>query len=172
MIYVALYLLAIVLANLSVTYFGPPSTIVNAFLFIGLDITARDRLHEAWHKSGLVWKMGLLILSGSLLSWFVDRNAAQIAVASCISFAFANLADTIIYQLMHKHPWQVKVNGSNVVSAAVDSVAFPTIAFGSFMPLVTLGQFAAKVLGGFVWAQIIVHAPEWQVKVRDWKGIG
>jgi hypothetical protein len=59
---IALYLAAIVAANLSVAYFGPASTIVNAFLFIGLDLTARDRLHDAWHGRGLAWKMTLLII--------------------------------------------------------------------------------------------------------------
>lgn len=37
MILIALYLAAIVLANLSVAYFGPAVSIVNSFLFIGLD---------------------------------------------------------------------------------------------------------------------------------------
>jgi len=49
----------------------------------------------------------------------------------------------------------VRVNGSNVVSAAVDSVVFPTLAFGSFLPWVILGQFLAKVAGGAVWSLIL-----------------
>lgn len=155
MLYVLMYLGAIVVANLLTSNFGAGMSIVNAFLFIGLDITARDRLHDTWHNDGLVWKMGALIFAGSVLSWFVDRNVVQIAVASCVSFLIANISDAVIYQVLHKHPWQIKVNGSNIVSAAVDSVAFPTIAFGSFMPLVTLGQFVAKVCGGFVWAWVI-----------------
>ena len=51
--YVVLYLFAIVAANLLVARFGPSVTIINAFLFIGLDLTTRDGLHEAWGKSGL-----------------------------------------------------------------------------------------------------------------------
>lgn len=47
MLYVIMYLVAIVLANLTVAAFGPRMVIVNAFLFIGLDLTARDRLHDA-----------------------------------------------------------------------------------------------------------------------------
>ena len=49
----------------------------------------------------------------------------------------------------------VRVNGSNVFSAAVDSAVFPTLAFGVFLPWVILGQFAAKVAGGFVWSMIL-----------------
>lgn len=52
-------------------------------------------------------------------------------------------------------PRMIKINGSNIASAAVDSVVFPTVAFGSFLPIVTLGQFVAKVLGGFIWSLIL-----------------
>lgn len=149
------YLLAIILANLSSARWGPSASIVNAFLFIGLDLTARDRLHEAWHGRGLVWKMALLIASGSLLSWLLNRNAGQIAVASMIAFGAASIVDVITYHVLRKRDYMVKVNGSNVLSALVDSLVFPTIAFGGFLPLVTLGQFAAKVAGGFLWALVL-----------------
>jgi len=152
---VFLYLIAIVLANLSVAHFGPSSTIVNAFLFIGLDLTSRDKLHDAWHHNGLIWKMGLLIATGSLISWLLNRNAGQIALASFIAFACAAVVDTIVYQILRKQKYMVKVNGSNIFSAAVDSLVFPTIAFGGFLPWITLGQFAAKVFGGAIWAIIL-----------------
>jgi len=154
-IYIFLYLAAIILANLSSAHFGPAASIVNAFLFIGLDLTSRDKLHEAWQGRGFIWKMGLLIAIGSLLSWLINRNAGMIAVASFAAFACAAIVDTIIYQILHKRSYIVKVNGSNVFSALVDSLVFPTIAFGGFMPLITLGQFAAKVAGGFIWALIL-----------------
>ncbi len=153
--YIALYLLAIVLANLTVTWFGPNMVIVNAFLFIGLDLTARDKLHDAWHGNGLVWKMTALIAAGSALSWFVDRAAGQIALASFVAFAAASTVDTVVYHLMRRHAWWYRVNGSNLASAAVDSVLFPTIAFGVFLPWIILGQFTAKVAGGFLWSWIL-----------------
>jgi len=154
-LYVVLYLAAIVAANLITTKFGASASIVNAFLFIGLDLTSRDRLHEAWHKRGLVWKMGLLIGVGSLLSWLLNRNAGMIAIASFAAFASAAVVDTIVYQFLRERSYLVKVNGSNVFSALVDSLIFPTIAFGGIMPLITLGQFTAKVLGGFVWSMAL-----------------
>lgn len=153
--YVCLYLIAIVLANLTVAWFGPNVTIINAFLFIGLDLTARDSLHEAWHNRGLWLKMALLIAIGSIISWILNRNAGQIALASFVAFASAGVADTIVYHLLHGRTKLLKINCSNVVSAAVDSLVFPTLAFGSFMPLIVLGQFAAKVGGGFVWSLIL-----------------
>lgn len=156
MFYITLYLLAIVLANLSVVQFGPSVTIVNAFLFIGLDLTARDKLHDTWHNNHLWPKMFALIATGSLLSWFLNRNAGPIALASFSAFASAATIDALIYQVLHTYPRWLRVNGSNVPSAAVDSFVFPALAFG--FPLlwpIMLGQFVAKVTGGFVWSLVI-----------------
>ncbi len=155
MLYIGMYLLAAILANLSVAYFGPASTIFNAFVFIGLDLTARDKLHEAWHGDKLWLKMFTLIATGSLVSYLLNHNAGMIAVASLAAFGVAGIVDAITYQYLYKKPWMVKVNGSNVFSALADSLIFPTIAFGGFLPLIVLGQFAAKVCGGFIWSWII-----------------
>jgi uncharacterized PurR-regulated membrane protein YhhQ (DUF165 family) len=129
--------------------------IVNSFLFIGLDLTARDYLHEAWHGRGLLWKMTGLIATGSAITWILNRDAGQIAVASFVAFACAAVADTVTYHLLKERIRIVKINGSNLVSAAVDSLVFPTLAFGVLMPGIIIGQFAAKVAGGFVWSLII-----------------
>jgi hypothetical protein len=155
MIYVAMYLAAIVAANLTVAMWGPSMTIVNAFLWIGLDLTARDKLHDAWHGNGLVWKMAALIAAGSLLSWALNRDAGQIALASFVAFAAAAVVDTAAYHLLRNRAWWQRVNGSNVLSAAVDSVVFPQLAFGAFLPVIVLGQFAAKVLGGALWSWVL-----------------
>lgn len=154
MVYVILYLVAIILANLSIAAFGPNVAIINAFLFIGLDLTSRDQLHEAWRGNRLLPKMALLIASGSLLSWFLNRDAGQIALASFVAFAAAATVDAIVYHVMGKYPRWLRINGSNVPSALVDSLIFPTLAFGSFLWPIVLGQFAAKTVGGFVWSLV------------------
>lgn len=76
-------------------------------------------------------------------------------MASFMAFACAALVDTLVYHLLRKRSYMIRVNGSNIFSALVDSIMFPTIAFGGFLPLVTLGQFTAKIAGGFVWAFIL-----------------
>lgn len=152
MLYIFLYLSAIILANLSVAAFGPGVSIVNAFLFIGLDLTSRDQLHEAWRGRGLVPKMAALIAAGSVLSWLLNRAAGQVALASFVAFAAAASVDTIVYQLLGRYPRWLRINGSNVPSAAVDSLIFPTLAFGSFLWPIVLGQFLAKTVGGFLWS--------------------
>ncbi len=155
MIYILMYLTAAVLANLSTSFFGAYASILNAFLFIGLDLTARDKLHEAWHGRLLWGKMFALIAAGSLISYLLNRNAGMIAIASLAAFGVAGLVDAVVYQFLYDKPWMVKVNGSNIFSALADSLVFPTIAFGGFLPLIVLGQFTAKVTGGFIWSWII-----------------
>ena len=155
MLYIGMYLLAAVLANLSSAFFGPIASIFNAFVFIGLDLTARDKLHDAWQGKYLWVKMFLLIAVGSGISYLLNRNAGMIAVASLAAFGVAGIVDAIVYQFLHDKQWMVKVNGSNIFSALADSLVFPTIAFGGFLPLIVLGQFTAKVTGGFIWSWII-----------------
>lgn len=149
------YLFAIVAANLITTAFGPAASVFSAFAFIGLDLTARDGLHEAWHGKHLALKMAALIAAGSALSWLINRDAGPVAVASFAAFGAAAIVDTLVYQWLYRLPWRVKVNASNLASAAVDSFIFPTLAFGGVMWAITLGQFAAKVLGGFVWSLLL-----------------
>jgi uncharacterized PurR-regulated membrane protein YhhQ (DUF165 family) len=150
---VVLYLLAVVLANVSVTIFGPASSVVNAFLFIGLNLTARDKLHDAWHGRNLWRNMFILILSGALIS--AVFGAGRIAAASFLAFMFSETADTLTYSALGKRAQLVKVNGSNVVSAAVDSLVFPIVAFGTpVLWAIVIGQFVAKVSGGFIWSLI------------------
>lgn len=152
---VPLYLSAIVTANLSVAAFGPSVSIVNAFLLIGLDLSTRDALHEKWQHRHLAWKMAALVAAGSLLSWGLNRDAGRIALASAVAFGAAAIADTAIYHLVRRSSRLTRMNASNSVSAAVDSILFPTIAFGGFMPLITLGQYVAKVGGGALWAWVL-----------------
>ena len=82
------------------------------------------------------------------------RDAGQIALASFVAFTAAAIVDAVIYQLLGKYPRWMRINGSNVPSAFVDSLIFPTLAFGSFLWPIVLGQFLAKVLGGFFWSLI------------------
>ena len=153
--YVYMYLLAIVFANITTAMFGASWSIVNAFLFIGLDLTCRDKLHEQWKDDNLFWNMLILIATGSVMSYLLSASAGIIALASFVAFLSANIVDVFIYQkLIHKSKL-IKINGSNVGSAFVDSLVFPTIAFGGILWTITLGQFIAKVFGGYVWSLVL-----------------
>lgn len=153
---IVLYLVAIVIANLLVAQFGASISILNAFLFIGLDLSTRDILHERWQGKNLWRNMFILIAIGSLLSALLNWQATPIAIASLVAFGSAGIVDAITYQLLDNKSRLVKMNGSNLVSAAVDSVVFPALAFG--FPLlipIMIGQFIAKVAGGFLWSLVL-----------------
>ena len=152
MIYPAIYIAALVTANLLVAWLGPWFSPINAFVLIGLDLSLRDKLHEEWKNDKLVLKMGGLIAVASGISYLLNPAAGSIALASFVAFALAMSADTIAYHFLRDKPWMIRSNGSNVAGAAVDSITFPTIAFGGLMPEIVALQFMSKICGGAIWS--------------------
>lgn len=148
---VIVYLAAIVAANLSIAAFGPAVAPLNAFLLIGLDLSARDRLHEQW-RGNVLPRMAALIAAGSLLSWLLNRNAGPIALASFLAFGGAAIADTLVYAALGRSGWLTRANSSNAVSAVVDSLIFVPTAFGALLWPVIVMQVVAKIIGGFCWS--------------------
>jgi hypothetical protein len=156
---VAAYLAAIVLANLSVATFGPGISIVTALVLIGLDLTTRDVLHDRWRGRLLLPRMALLIGAGGAISYALNSSAGPIALASTSAFVVSATLDATAYTLLEPYRRMVRVNGSNIIGAAADSLIFPTLAFGSLLPVVVLGQFAAKVIGGLFWSLVLRGRP-------------
>jgi hypothetical protein len=151
---IAVYIAAMVAANMLVWWLGPWFSPINAFLLIGLDLTLRDVMHDRLTK----WQMLSVVLAGGALTWLLNPSAAHIAIASATAFTVSAAADWLAYSLLRSRPWLVRANGSNVVGAAVDSIIFPTMAFGGFLPHIVAMQFAAKVLGGGVWSVLLRKA--------------
>jgi len=158
MIYIVVYLVAIVAANLMIIWLGPVISIFNAFLLIGLDLTLRDKLHDLWDGEGLWWKMLLLICGGSGITIVLNYDALHIAIASATAFLASGIGDSVTYQALRGKTFQVKVNASNVTGSLIDSIVFPVMAFG-YPPLwgIVLGQFLAKISGGAIWAYLLVR---------------
>jgi hypothetical protein len=126
---IAVYILAMVTANLLVWWIGPWASPFIAFCLIGLDLTLRDVMHDKLNR----WQLLVVILAGGAITWVVNT-------------------------FLRSKPWLVRSNGSNVVGAVVDSVVFPTLAFGSFLPHIVALQFSAKVGGGAVWSVLLRKA--------------
>jgi uncharacterized PurR-regulated membrane protein YhhQ (DUF165 family) len=147
---IVIYAVAMTCANLSIAAFGPWVSPINAFFLIGLDLALRDWLHVRLR----VWQMGALIGATGLLTYILNPAAQTIAIASAVSFAAAALADWLTFSRL-TGTWLRRSMGSNVVGAAVDSLIFPTLAFGALMPSIVLMQFAAKVAGGAMWAALM-----------------
>lgn len=180
MLLITIYLTAIVLANLivAITQSSAPEllsvvTLVNAGAFIALDLTARDALHEQWR--GRVWKrMAALVLGGSILSAATAilfnvilglELSLNAPIASFAAFFAAGIVDTLVYQLLGDRARWVKMNGSNLVSSAADSLAFPVLAFVVLAPVMPLqvaleiarNQFIVKFACGVAWSMLITR---------------
>lgn len=149
-----LYLGAIVAANLLIVRFGPTMAPVVAFVFIGLNLAVRDRLHDLWGRN-VARNMLLLIMVGGVLSWLLNAGAGRIALASVLAFAISEAGDAMLYHARRHRPYLERSNTSNVLGAALDSLIFPVVAFGGFPVAIIALQFVAKVAGGFVWSLLL-----------------
>ena len=154
MIYAGIYIAALVAANLLVAWLGVWFSLVNAFVLIGLDLSLRDKLHDLWDGDKLPIKMGGLIATASIVSYAINPATGMIAFASLAAFSLSMVADTLVYRYFKDKEWMIRVNGSNIAGSAVDSVVFPTIAFGGLMLEIVALQFIAKVGGGYIWSRI------------------
>jgi hypothetical protein len=155
MIYPIIYVSALIAANLLVSFIGPWFSVINSFMLIGLDLTLRDRLHDKW--DGNPFKIGALIVVAGAISYLLNPASSQIAIASVVAFTLSMVADSFVYQKLKNQTWEKRTTGSNLVGAAVDSITFPTIAFGGLMPEIVAMQFISKVAGGFIWTKLIKH---------------
>lgn len=154
MLAVIVYIAAIVAANLSVAKFGPAVTPINAFFLIGLDLALRDRLHIRWEGRGLLLRMSALLIVAGAISFLLNPATGMIAIASTAAFVLANATDGAVFHAFRNQTYLRRANASNAAGAAVDSLVFPTIAFGALIPGIVAAQFAAKFLGGAFWAYV------------------
>lgn len=152
---ILIYAAAMTLANLSVAALGPAISPVNAFVLIGLDLALRDWLHVRLRD----WQMGALILAAGGLTLLLNPAAGKIALASSAAFTAAALVDWATFARL-RGSWLFRANGSNVAGAAVDSLIFPTLAFGALMPHIVALQFVAKVAGGAIWAWVLARTAQ------------
>ena len=147
------YVAAMLMANLLVSKYGPAISPVLAFFLIGFDLSMRDWLHVRLRT----WQMVGLIGVAGALTYGLSPAAGMIAVASAVAFTSGALVDWAAFTRL-RGSWLLRANGSNVAGAAVDSLIFPTLAFGALMPNIVLLQFVAKVAGGAIWATLMNHA--------------
>jgi uncharacterized PurR-regulated membrane protein YhhQ (DUF165 family) len=158
---VFIYAAAMTLANLSIATWGPWVSPINALVLIGLDLALRDWLHMRLKA----WQMGALICASGLITYALNPAAGQIAAASAVAFTAAAVVDWSMFARL-SGSWLRRANGSNVAGAAVDSLIFPTLAFGVLMPHIVAMQFLAKVAGGALWSALLSRMAQKDAKAR------
>lgn len=144
-----IYVLAVLVANLTATWFIPlpifGQVAVGTFVF-GFTFTQRDRMHRKGRK--FVYSViALSALLSALLS-VAGQVPPRIILASVIAILLAETADTEIYQRLLAQSWWHRVLKSNAVSIPLDSIFFNLVAF--------LGVFEAKFLVSLIIGEIVV----------------
>lgn len=150
-----LYISAMLAANLIVAKLGPWASPILAFFLIGFDLSMRDWLHIRLRALQMI---GLIGVAGAL-TYVLNPAAGMIAVASAVAFTSAALVDWATFAIL-RGSWLYRANGSNVAGATVDSLIFPTLAFGALMPHIVALQFVAKVAGGAIWAWMLARTAQ------------
>lgn len=144
------YVLVIVIANLSTTYFGLWITPLNAFFLIGAELVLRDVMHESLSKT----KMLIIVVIAGIISFLINAESKNIAIASFAAIVVSCLVDYYVYSKI-KGTWKKRSNTSNFFSGFTDSLIFPLIAFGGFNPYIFVLQWIAKFAGGFIWTLLL-----------------
>ena len=144
---ISVYAAAMISANLIVAALGPWVSPINSFFLIGLDLALRDRLHMTLKPL----QMLALIVATGVLTYLFNPTISKIAIASSVSFMVAALVDWGVFRTV-TGAWMRKSLWSNTAGAAVDSVLFPTLAFGVFLPHIVAMQFIAKIAGATIWS--------------------
>ena len=117
-------------------------------LMIGLALVLRDAVHEL---AGWQWAL-FAVLIGAALSLAVSPPA--LALASAAAFLFSELADFAAYARLRERSRPLAVMASQIVGAALDSMLFVYLAFGSLQ--FSAGTTLAKIYAGAAVALFLV----------------
>jgi len=144
-----IYILAVLVANLTATWFIPlpifGQVAVGTFVF-GFTFTQRDRMHRKGRK--FVYTVIAISAVLSALLSVAGHVPPRIILASVIAILLAETVDTEIYQRLLAKSWWHRVLKSNAVSIPVDSIFFNLVAF--------LGVFEAGFLVSLIVGEIVV----------------
>lgn len=158
---ILIYATVMTLANLSIAYFGPWVSPINAFVLIGLDLALRDWLHVRLRAR----QMLALIGASGALTYALNPSAQHIVIASAAAFTLAALVDWQAFSRL-SGSWLRRSLGSNVAGAVVDTAVFSALAFVLLSPApkplevvmqIAVLQLAAKVAGGSLWAALLAR---------------
>lgn len=109
-------------------------------LMIGVALVLRDWLHEF---AGWRWSFVAVLVGGALSVFF---SPPALAVASSAAFTLAEMADLGVYARLRAASKPLAVMASQVVGAALDSMLFVYLAFGSLE--FSAGTTLAKIYAG------------------------
>ena len=113
---VAMFLGAVVAANMAVAAYGQLALVFTAWVVIPFDMLTRDLLHEKWRGDRLALRMGSLVLTGGLITVAINHASWRIAIASCVAFAMAMTVNSLVFErLIHRSRF-VRMTASNAAA--------------------------------------------------------
>lgn len=152
---ISIYLVAFILSNFIVLHFGSRGLIFTALFLIPFDFVMRCIFHETWKGKELIIKLGSLVLLASLITFLINQNSLNIAMASSFGFIAAQIFAGLFYQITINKSFLIKVNGSDAIGILIDSIVFQLIAFGIINWEIFMSQFILKICGGLFWYWVI-----------------
>jgi uncharacterized PurR-regulated membrane protein YhhQ (DUF165 family) len=152
---IPLYLIAFISANLIVKHFGAYGLWFSSALLIPFDFVCRCIIHEKYKGARLIAILFALTVAAAGWTILINFDALNIALASCLGFAAAQVGAGIFYQSNKNKSWFFKVNISDLLAIIFDSIVFQYVAFWSIDPAVTAGQICIKFAGGLFWYYIL-----------------
>lgn len=164
---VAMYLAAFVLANFIVLWMGPAGLVITALFLVPFDFVMRCFFHETMTGWRLVAWLFCLVSAAAGITIAINYRTLDIALASVVGFTCAQVAASLFYQANLRRPYWLKVNGSDLVGIAFDSLVFQAVAFGVVSWSVFAGQTAMKFAGGLAWYWLLFVRLKIQDHVHD-----
>ena len=152
---ISIYLAALVAANFIVFEYGKTGLIFTAIFLIPFDFVLRAWFHESWKGKQLFARMCVLIATAGVVTYAFNPDTKTIALASMGAFILAQASASIFYQAFIKRGLFLKVNGSDLVGIAIDSLIFQELAFGAIDFQISLSQTLLKFVGGLFWFWVI-----------------
>jgi len=151
MIWIVAYLASVVLANVTVTLW-PWMAYVNAIVFIGADLTLKDRfqIRYAW------WQVFCIILAGGFITVILNTAFWPIALASSAAFLVSGIVDYIAFALVKRSVVQ-KIIVSNIFGSFADSLVFAILAPFPFTWGFVVIMTILKWIGGAITVAILAR---------------
>lgn len=125
----------------------------SAVLIVGVALVLRDAVQE---RCGRLWAFGAIVL-GALLSLLVAPPS--LALASAAAFLLAEMADLLVYSRLRARGLAWAVLASGVVGAALDSLVFLWLAFGTPALVYLPGQIVGKLWATLAVALVLALRP-------------
>lgn len=167
MISAIIYIIAVLVANYTATWFIPLpifGKVAVGTLVFGVTFDQRDRLHHYRGRKAVYATVAITAFLAILESYFLEVPG-RIILASLLAIVIAEAADTEIYQNAIQRPWLERVIRSNAISIPLDTVIFNCIAFaGVFSKIELLSIIFGETITKAIISGVVAF---WKVKDKE-----